>query len=526
MASIGRSPIKTSHTAATADTATLGSAEAKTGTKGTKSVDGQADPPPVNRGFSNQNSYSRVEGEETIKSQAQPPALDEPKEGAGSDKAANEILKTFEQEKGASQKETIQKSVDDFQKKPLGQQIANLQNKKGELTKMGFSEAQIDGMTSMADPTDENNSLSSIHSSSARMNSMIEGEGKEAKLYSVFEDVLVKFGALVDVPEDLQKELEADFKALTKAVFNAEAPLDVDSATTMLVEIQSKLQNERLKFDQEAIKIGQLSVEHRSRKIIHKIRDAIAKVEKAKKTQLLGKIFGWIAVAVMAVATAIVVAVGIIFTGGVLSAIAITAMVAATALILTMMISSETGDWMNKIFDSFAGEDKSKVRMGAMIFWTSLVILLSLGGAIAGGFAGGAGAGAAAAGGAASGASGGATATATAGNTAATAATTAAKFASLSSKLSKILQVIQGAATVAEGSAGVANSVYTYEADILRAEALEQKGEMLRIQQAINDAIEAVQTVIDELQQGYSVLTSIMKAEHDTKTTLARKLGA
>lgn len=525
MASIGQSPIKTGHAATPSEAPALGSTEAKAGAKNAKSVDGQKDTP-VNRGFSNQNSYSRVEGEETIKSQAQPPSLDAPKEGSGSDKAANEILKTFEQEKGAPQKETIQKSIQEFQKNPLGQQIANLQNKKGDLTKMGFSDAQIDGMMSLADPNDENNSLASMHSSSARMKSLTEGEGKEARLFSVFEDVMVKFSALVEVPEDLQKELAADFKALSKAVLNGDAPLDIDSATTMLVEIQSKLQNERLKFDQETIRIGQINVEQRSRTIIHKIRDAIAKVEKAKKTQLLGKIFGWIAVAVMAVATAIVVAVGAIFTGGVLSAIAITAMVAATALIMTMMISSETGDWMNKIFDSFAGEDKSKVRMGAMIFWTSLVILLSLGGAVAGGFAGGAGAGASAAAGAASGASGGATATATAANTTATAASTAAKFASLSSKFAKVLQAVQGATTMAEGAAGVANSVYTYEADILRSETLEEKGEMLRMKQSIEDALEAVQTVIDELQQGYSVLTSIMKAEHDTKTTLARKLGA
>ena len=391
---------------------------------------------------------------------------------------------------------------------------------------MGFSEAQIEGMTSLADPNDENNSLSSMHSSSARMNGLLEGEGKEAKLFSAFEDVLVKFGAITEIPEDLQKELAADIKALTKAAFNAESPLDVDSATTMLVEIQSKLQNERLKFDQESIKIGQLNIEHRASKIITKIRGAIEKVEKAKNTQLLGKIFGWIAVAVMAIATAIAVAVGAVFTGGVLSAIAITAMVAATTIILTMMISGETGGWMNKIFDGLAGEDKSKVRMGAMIFWTSLVILLSLGGAVAGGFAGGAGAGAGAGASAASGASAGATATATAANTTATAASTAAKFASLASKFSKILQVVQGAATMADGASGVANSVYTYQADILRADALEEKAEMLRLQKGVDDAIEAVQRVIDELQQGYSVLTSIIKAEHDTKTTLARKLGA
>ena len=271
MASIGQSPIKTGPTASTA-------ASANTAKPG----DVEADAPPVDRGFSNQNSFSRVEGDDTTQFQSKAPLLDAPKEGSGSDKAASEILKKFEQEKNISQTDGLRQSVDNLQKHPLGKQISALQNKKGDLAKQGFSQAQIEGLTSLADPTDENNSLVSMHSSSARMKGLIEGEGKEAKLFNAFEDVLVKFGAITEIPEDLQKELEADIKALTRAAFNADAPLDIDSAMTMMTEIQNKLQHERVKFDQENIKIGQVNTEHRASKIITKIRESIEKTGKGE----------------------------------------------------------------------------------------------------------------------------------------------------------------------------------------------------------------------------------------------------
>ena len=514
MASIGQGSVKTDHASATLNAGQSGNVETETNAL------------PIRRGFSNQNSYSRVEGDESVRSQVPTPALEEPKPGAESDKAASEILKAYEKDRGKPVTESLRSSAEELQQNPLSKQVSALQSKKSDLVKQGFSEAQIEGMLALADPADENNSLSSMHSSSARVKDMVDGQGKVIDMFRVFENVLVKYSAITHIPDDLKKELDADFAALTKAAFNSETPLDVDSATTMLVEIQSKLQNERLIFDQETIKIGQINIDQRASKIIHKIRDAIEKVEKAKKTQLIGKIFGWIAVGVMAIATAIVVVVGAVFTGGALSIAAMSMMIAATAIIMTMMISAETGDWMNKIFDSFAGDDKSKARMAAMIFWTALVILLSLGGAIAGGFAGAGAGGAAAGAGAASGASGGATATATAANSAASAASTAAKFASIATKFAKVLQVVQGAATMADGASGVANATYNYQADTLRAEALEEKGEMLRLQQMVDDAIEAIQQAIDELQSGYSVAANIIKANHDTKTTLARNLRA
>ena len=500
----------------------------------------ETDEAPIQRGFSKQNSYSRVEGKEAgATTQVSAPVLDEPAVDAES-KGATEILKKSSE---AAAQETAQKSSSNKTESPqnslakdtLAKQTSNLQGKSAALQNMGFSKSQIDGMLALANPDDPNNSLSSMHSASARINdvNLQTGESKLGTLFKTFEDVMVRFSAITEIPDDLKASLTKDLEAFSRKAFDANQPLDIDSATTMLIQIQSKLQNERLKFDQESIKIGQVAREQRSSKIIGKIRDSIEKMEKAEKAQKIGKIFGYIALALMAVATVVVAAVGIIFTGGVLTVIAVSLMVAAMAVMVTMIVSSETDNFMMRIFDGLAGdsdEDKQKARIGAMVFWAVVMIALSAGAAAAGGFAGAGGAAASTAGAATAGtATGTATAasvTATGANTAATATATAAKITAVITKLAKLAQLIGGLSQVASGGADVGTAVHNYEADILRAEALEEKAEMTRIQQAIDDAMEALEKAIDELQSGYSVAASIIKANHETKTTLARNLRA
>lgn len=518
MSSIGQGPAKTSQTSSVNQAAM-------------QDVDFSDES--VQRGFSNQNSYSRVEGEQAAKSQATKPSLDEPSADADLDKAAESFLKDFDKGGQKPLSESLKEGFKELQQNPLSSQMSSLQGKKAELQKMGFSQAQIDSMMALANPDDPDNSLSSMHSSSARLNdvNLETGEAKLGVLSETFKEVMTRFSGLTHVPDDLKAALQADVEKLAKAAFNKDQPLDIDSATTMLVSIQSKLQNERLKFDQQNIKIDQINREQSSSKIIQHIRDTIEKLEKAEKSGLIGKIFGYIALAVMAIATVALAVVGAIFTGGVLTAVAISLMVAGLALTATMVASSETDNFMMKIFDGLeSGDDKKNARIGAMVFWAAVMIVLTLGAAVLTGGAstGGAAAGAASAATstAASGTSTGASVAATAANTAASASTTATKIANIVLKLARIAQVISGASQVAEGSSQVATSVYNYQADIARAQAMENKADMLRIQQKIDDAVEAIQQVIDELQSGYSVLASIIRANHETKAALIGKMRA
>ena len=478
----------------------------------------------VDRGFSGQNSYSRTEGDQkdaAPASQVPKPSLDKPSEIAESDKATNEVLKAAEQDGDKPMTEALGKSAEQRIKNPLGSQVNILQGKKADLQKQGFNEAQIDGMTALADPDDPENSLSSMHSAPARVKDLFAagGEQKLNKLYNAFEDVFTRFTAIVDIPDDLKKGIQADVTNLTKTVLQSKDMLDIDAATTMITELQSKLQNERIKFDEETIRIGQVQRDQLSSKRISDIAEAIEKANKAKASSFLGKIFGYIALAVQAIAAVAMIATGV-------GAPAAALMIASLVLSATMVASAENGNFMMKIFG-----DSKEAQMGAMAFWTGLSLILSLGAAgAASGGANAAAAGAKAASNAASsgaaGASTGASVTATATNTAAKAAATAAKMSKMMDYLKRIAQGTQGAATIGDGASQVAASVYTFQAENLKADALEDKAFMLRIQQAMDDAMESLQRAIDELQSGYSVATNIMKANHDTKTTLSRNMKA
>ena len=326
----------------------------------------------VDRGFSGKNSYSRTEGDQkdaAPASQIPKPNLDKPSEKGESEKATTEALKSYEQDEDTPMAETLGKSVEQFRKKPLANQVSALQGKKAELQKMGFNDAQIDGMTALADPDDPDNSLSSMHSAPARMKDLFapNGQQKLNKLYNVFEDVLTRFTAIKQIPDDLKKGIQNDVTKLTQAVLNNKDFLDIDSATTMITKLQSQLQNERIKFDEQTIRLGQMNRSEASDKRIRQITEAIEKANKAKETSFFGKIFGYIAMAVMAVAAVAMVATGV-------GAVAAGMMFAALALTATMVISSETNNFMMKIFG-----DGKDAQIGAMAFWTGLSIVLSLG---------------------------------------------------------------------------------------------------------------------------------------------------
>ncbi|MGB1270567.1 MAG: type III secretion system translocon subunit SctE, partial [Endozoicomonas sp.] len=367
--------------------------------------------------------------------------------------------------------------------------------------------------------TNGNNGLAKMHSFSARLNGIVNGDDALSKTYDLFSDVFNKVANITSIPENLQKDLQKNLQAFTSRFVGEERILDVDQATMMLMKIQTQLQDNRIKFDQENIKINQVVKEQASNKRLTQLLAALDKVKEAKKAGLIGRIFGFIGVAVMAI-VAIQMVVLAAFTGGATAVIAAALMVAAVGLVITMTVSNETGGWMNKVF----GEDADSQR-NAMIMWTCIVVVLSIGAAVAGGAGGGAGAGASTASTATSTASS-ATVTATAANAAATAASSSAKIAAISAKIAKALQLASAASMVGSGAAEAVNTTYTYEADMLRADAKKLQAKMLFLQQMIEDNIESIQRAIDELQHGYQTITAIMKDNHDTKVTLSRNMRA
>ena len=517
----------------------------------------------VRRGYSDQNSYSRTEADEAIRSQAPKPRLDNPASGAESDAAGQEVIRGFENSQESPVSEYIREQGRENIRKGLeksaenaGQQAAGstpeTRKKTDERAQAGTRATAPDTLSSRTDTSARNPASAGDASNSAETPAAANTPAARAaaataqvqgidiptleefdRFAETFEEVYVKAGAIKNAPPGLKEQIQAEFSAFLRKAVNGQQPLDIDSATTMLVAIQSKLQDNRIRFDQETIKIRQVEYDQKFSESIGNIRESIEKARKAKRSGLIGKIFGWIAVAVMVIVTVVVAVVSLIPTilsggaAGGFAALALGLMITAIAVTITQMASQEAGStWMMDIFG-----DSKDAKIGAMVFWTALVIALSVGGAAAGGAAGaaagaGANAGGSAANVASTGTSAGATATATAANSAATASNLTAKATNIASYLTKTLQVIAGMAMVGDGSAQIATSVYNYEAENLRAEAMEDRAFMLRLQQAIEDATESIAQAIEELQAGYQVAANIIKADHETKTNLLSKLKA
>ncbi|MBO9480127.1 type III secretion system translocon subunit SctE [Salinisphaera sp. G21_0] len=505
----------------------------------------------VSRGYSEQNTVSTNQVQENIAPPIKPQhSLDAPAKGSDSpsEKVLKEISVFSEIQKlsktnpeavklGLASEATIEQGGQDYlalvtgdlkafaegggRPNPLAGHISSMQSNKDHLLSMGYSKELVDGMLKLADPKDPDNSLRAMHSFSAQVGGKLAGDDSLGQLGDLFADTFNKVANLKGGPTDLQKELQAELKAFTSTFLDSNKTLDVDTATQMLMQIQTKLQDSRLVFNQENIKINEQQRQQISEKRLAKIAESIEKAEEAKESGAIAKIFGYIAVALMAVVMAVM------FATGVGSPLAMGLMAACLALTVMMTVSSETGDWMNKgvaaIFEAF-GANEDQAMIGAMVFWSALILVMSLGGAFAGG---GASAAATAANAtsqgtaaAAGGASSAATVTASATTTAATATAKTAKMAAITTRCTQAARLTGGAAMIADGSVNAHITTLNYDADMLRAEAKELYAWMLANQHAIDNLTEDIQKVIEDMQQVWQVMTSMMKDNHDTMTKL------
>ncbi|WBA83002.1 type III secretion system translocon subunit SctE [Endozoicomonas sp. GU-1] len=510
----------------------------------------------VSRGYPEQNTVSTNQVQENISPPLKPKhSLDVPAKGSDSpsEKVLKEISVFSEIQKlsktnpeavklGLASEAVIEQGGKDYlalvtgdlkafaegpggRPNPLAGHISSMQSNKDHLLSMGYSNELVDGMLKLADPKDPDNSLRTMHSFSAQVGGKLAGDDSLGQLGDLFADTFNKVANLKGGPTDLQKELQAELKAFTSTFLNPNKTLDVDTATQMLMQIQTKLQDSRLVFNQENIKINEQQRQQVSEKRLAKIAESIEKAEEAKESGAIAKIFGYIAVALMAVVMVVM------FATGVGSPLAMGLMAACLALTVMMTVSSETGDWMNKgvaaIFEAF-GANEDQAMIGAMVFWSALILVMSLGGAFAGGGASAAATAASATSqgtaAAAGGASSAATVTASATTTAATATAKTAKMAAITTRCTQAARLTGGAAMIADGSVNVHITNLNYDADMLRAEAKELYAWMLANQHAIDNITEDIQKVIEDMQQVWQVMTSMMKDNHDTMTKLNSSL--
>ena len=137
--------------------------------------------------------------------------------------------------------------------------------------------------------------------------------------------------------------------------------------TMMLASLQQKITTERTQSAKDEVKSQTKDAQDKDKKRIDDIKKSMAAREKAKHHSKLGKIFGWIGVALTYVAAAVVTVV----SGGAAAA----PVLAAAVLMTGLMIAQETGG-MNKLAKAMNLDKKG--QMGLMIGLTAAILVVSL----------------------------------------------------------------------------------------------------------------------------------------------------
>ena len=483
----------------------------------------------VSKGFSDKNSISSaIESPNTLKPQVTH-RLDPPQDSgkSPSEKVLTEAMLVSELQKHFDPKLQkvnkdilVDRIVEGFnldkidsaleKQNPLGTHIKNLKENREQLTKLGYDDGMIDGLLDLTNPKNEKNSLASIHSFTTRMLGKTLGDNSLSELNDLFANTINKIANITDGPAEIHTEIQKKIKQFNTTFLNEQKSLDVETATLMLLSIQNDLQDNRLKFDQESIKIAQLDRERASEKRMEKIHESIEKSKEARKAGSLSAIFGAIALAFMAVCVGLSM-----LTPGPGTVL----MLSAFLLVLAMTIDQGVNKDDPVLFKMFGSGSNNK--LAAMIFLTSVVLILSLGSAVAGGISasGAAAANASASGTAASGATVSATAT-----TAANASSLTTRIGTTVSYLDRALRLAQAGLMVADGAAGVVSTKHQYDADMLRVEAKKLYAWMIRHQHMIDDLVEDIKKAIEDAQKSWEVVVSGLKGINDTKTKLNKNI--
>lgn len=325
-----------------------------------------------------------------------------------------------------------------------------------------------------------------------------------------------------------------------------------DLAAALLV-LQGKTQESQLKTAKEGLETSRIQSDKANEKALNKILDANKKAEDAEaKAKKMG-IFGWIAkiagfiasIAAVAVAAAATVA-----TGGAaapLLAFAIVGMVGAT-MSLASAISQEAGgpplelgSLLNKAFtemlvsfgmDREKAEQVGKVMAGAVGLMTGAVLIdPSLAGDLFAGIALLAGADEMQA-----------AIIATAFTVAATIAIavaqivltagvgTAGAVASVATRIGQITQaaagITQGVSTAVAGGYGVAKAFDDRDVANLQADRKEIQALLIKLQQKMEEEREEIRKVIEEIMEGYNVVSQMFESAASSRQQITANLGA
>ena len=281
-----------------------------------------------------------------------------------------------------------------------------------------------------------------------------------------------------------------------------DSPDDAKQKEVNLEKLISYLQLETDKHQAELakdrIELQKSTMEQRHADQMALINESLEQMDKAAKSNLATKIFGWMMAAV-SVALAVVACVA---TGGLAAG-----PVVGAAVAIGMCVANELGA-MDKLTEKIADalKDSGMKSEAAKILASVITAVVMIAASVAA--AGGAGAIQSVVKGATKGAT-----------VAVTAAMTTAK--SVQSGVQIGAGVLGAATTVSAGVAGVMN----YKSGMLQSETTEMEKFLAVMQQQLEESQEELERIMSQIQNVYADISAIINSSIDTENEIAAKIG-
>lgn len=279
----------------------------------------------------------------------------------------------------------------------------------------------------------------------------------------------------LDNPDDaLQKE--ADLERLISFL-----QLETDKNQAALAQERIELQK------------GELGRRHEAQ--IAKLKESLEEMDKAARTNLFMKIFGW-AMAAVAVAIAVTACVA---TGGFAAGAVVGAIVAVGMCILneTGALDSITEKLTEALQNSGMSEESARVLSSVIV--AAAIVALTLGAGLGAGAVQG---------------------LCTAGAEAATTSLMATAKA-----VQTGLQIAAGVMGVGGAVAGGVAAYQNYKAGMLKADTTEMEKFLAVMRQQLEESQEELEAILSKIQSVYSGIATIINSEIDAEGEIARQLG-
>ncbi|WP_431688359.1 type III secretion system translocon subunit SctE [Hahella sp. NBU794] len=276
-------------------------------------------------------------------------------------------------------------------------------------------------------------------------------------------------------------------------------PRSSDELVALLLTIKSKSSNEQIESSQQDIQLNRTKQNQKHDEMLDQIQKSIEAGDKAKKGGLFGKIFGWIANIATAIAGAVMIATGV-------GAIAGAAML---ALAVDSMVGAATGhSLMGEMTKGIAkglqamGMDESVANIVAGVVTAAVTIAVCVGASMASAAKAGSGL----------------------ITRLASSPEQMQKIQVAGAQVKNVASATAGTSAIGGGASQITTGVYKKQATDARANQMDMKKELAKLQAAMEAEQDRLKEVISKLNEGVSRILQIMGNDHSTRMQISRNM--